>query len=90
MQEGGPLWPRLEPVSAAEFRLARNLQFLCSAPDSITAINCKELRSLGAYLRQGEVWMLEKGCSAALAAALGITALRVIMPTTRLAYLLMT
>ena len=34
--------------------------------------------------------MHEKGCSAGLATALGITALRVIMPTTRLAYLLMT
>ena len=80
----------LEPVSNAEFQLSRSLQFLCSAPDSITAINSKELRSLGACLKQGEVWRYVKGYSAVLATAMGITALSVIMLTTRLAYLLMT
>ena len=80
----------LDPVSAAEFQLARNLQFLCSAPESIAVINQRELNTHGAYLKQGEVWMQGRGYSAALAASLDITALRIIMPTTRLAYLLMT
>ena len=79
----------LELVSASEFQLARNLQFLCSAPDSIKTMNCKELESPDASLRQGEIWMQEKSCLAALGTALGVTPLRVIMPTTRLTFLLM-
>ena len=79
----------LEPVSAAEFQLAWNLQFLCSAPETITAMNRKELGSLDTSLRQGEIWMQENRCSAALGSTMGITALRVIMPTTRFAFLLM-
>ena len=80
---------RASPPSSAELRAARNLQFLASAPASISALRQGRLRSLEAVKTGGEVWIQGRIGPDDMAAALGCSRLRVIMPRTRLAFLIM-
>ena len=74
-----------EPPTSAEFRAARNLQFLAAAAASTSAL----MQSLSAVKIKGEVWIQGRFSPDDMAAALGCTGLRVIMPNARLAFLIM-
>ena len=75
--------------SAIQFRAARALQFLATAPASRLAFGQGRLQSLGAVCRQGEVWIQGRVTPEDMASVLGCSALRVVMPETRLAQLIM-
>ena len=79
-----------ETVTAGEFRAARALQYLAAAPASLSALSRGDLRSLGAIRRCGEVWIQGRVAPDDMASVLGVRRLRVIMPSTRLAQLIMT
>jgi hypothetical protein len=76
-------------ISSQEFKMARALQFLASAPPSIQAHKRGELRALGGVLEKGEVWLQGRVAPDDLAVLLGTSTLRIVMPSTRLAYLVM-
>ena len=80
---------KLEPPTSAEFRAARNFQFLAAAPASTSALMQGHLQSLSAVKIGGEVWIQGRGDPDNMATALGCTGIRIIMPNTRLAFLIM-
>ena len=77
-------------VSRQEYEAACNLQFLVSSPASVAALRRGDLQSLGAERHEGMVWMSGRCSPEDMAAVLGVCQLRVIMPSTRLALLVMT
>jgi hypothetical protein len=76
--------------SAAELRAAQELQFMASAPASIVASRQGKLHSLGTVHKKGEVFIQGRVAPEDMAAVLGCSQLRVLMPSTRLAYLILT
>ena len=76
-------------LAPEEVEAARRLQFLVSAPASLLALRSGKLQSLGAVEVQGEVFVTGRVQPDELRAVLGIATLRVIMPTERLAYLVL-
>ena len=78
-----------QPPSSEDLSAARRLQFLCSMGPSVVALNQGKLMSLGAELKQGMVIMKGRFCSEDLARLLGKDSLPVLMPNTRLAWLIL-
>ena len=77
------------PLRAEELAAARALQFLTSAPSALAALQANSLQSLGAAEHQGEVFVRGRVQPGELREVLGITRLRIIMPSTRLAFLIL-
>ena len=75
--------------SARESKAALNLLYLAAAPPSRSALARGELKSLGAVKAGGEVWLGGRISPEDLAVALGTARLRVVMPETRMAELIM-
>ena len=76
--------------SAAELREAQDLQFLASAPASILAASRGKLYSLGAVRTRGVIFIQVRVPPEDMAAVLGCSQLHILMPSTRLAYLILT
>ena len=76
-------------LRAEELQAAEALQFLVSAPLSLAALRAGTLQSLGAKESRGEVVITGRVRPDDMQAILGVSALRVIMPTTRLAHLVL-
>ena len=76
--------------TAREIEMARKLQFLAAAPSALDALRKGDLESLGAQEQGGQVWINARIRKEDLARLLGTDKLRVIMPSERLAHLIMT
>jgi hypothetical protein len=76
-------------ISAEEFAAAKSLQYLASSPASVEALKAGNLRSLGAVRVEGTVWVKARCSPEDMAAVLGVHQLRILMPSTRLAYLVL-
>jgi hypothetical protein len=76
-------------VSPEEFKMARNLMFMASAPMARAAVARGELRALGPFTAEGTVRLRPRISPDDMQAALGVRELKVVMPGSRLAYLIM-
>ena len=79
----------LTPLQPQDLHAARELQFCAAALASRQALREGRLTSLGAYMDQGEVWVEGRAQAADLARLLGVPRLRIIMPSERLAELIL-
>ena len=75
--------------SARENKAALNLMYLAAAPASRSALARGDLKSLGAVKVGGEIWLGGRISPEDLAVVLGTPRLRVVMPETRMAELIM-
>jgi hypothetical protein len=81
--------PVAAPVSPPDLKAAWRLMVLASAPAARAALSKGDLRSLGAYRSHGSVRLRPRCSPDDIAAVLGISELEVVMPSGRLAYLVM-
>jgi hypothetical protein len=80
----------LDSISPTSLKTDRAIQFAVSAESALQALRRGELQSLGAQERRGEVWISTRIRKKDLARLLGTLELRIIMPTERLARLIVT
>jgi hypothetical protein len=81
--------PVATPVSPPDLAAAWRLMVLASAPAARAALSKGELRSLGAYRSHGSVRLRPRCSPDDIAAVLGVSEIEVVMPSVRLAYLVM-
>ena len=78
-----------EDLLPEELEAARRLHFLAAAPASLAALRLGKLQSLGAVEEGGEVLVGGRVQPDELRAILGLSTLKVVMPSERLAYLIL-